>query len=56
MNAFGRLMVKLGATPPPDSDFWYKPVNGSKWFVSTDSAMRITEVGRRADVLVIVDV
>ena len=44
MNAFGRLMVKLGATPPPDSDFWYKPVNGSKWFVSADSAMRITAV------------
>lgn len=44
MNAFGRLLVKLGATPPPDSDWWYKPVSGSKWFVSTESAMRITAV------------
>lgn len=44
MNGFGRLLIKLGATPPPDSDFWYKPTSGSKWFVSTDSAMRLASV------------
>lgn len=27
MNTFGKLLVKLGATPPPDSDYWYQPVN-----------------------------
>lgn len=27
MNSFGKLLVKLGATPPPDNQFWYQPVN-----------------------------
>ena len=44
MNLFGKLMVKLGATPPPDNDFWYRPVSGSKYYVSSESAMRITAV------------
>lgn len=26
MNAFGKLLTKLGATPPADSDFWYRTV------------------------------
>ena len=37
-------MLTLGATPPPDNDFWYRPVSGSKYYVSADSAMRITAV------------
>jgi HK97 family phage portal protein len=44
MNAFGRLLCKLGATPPPDNDFWYRPTSGSKWYVSADSAMRVAAV------------
>jgi HK97 family phage portal protein len=44
MNLFGRMMVKLGATPPPDNDFWYKPVSGYTFGVSADSAMRLSAV------------
>lgn len=45
MNAFGRLMVSLGATPPPDDDFWYRPTPGSsRVYVTPDSSMRITAV------------
>ena len=44
MNLFGKLLVKLGASPPPDNDFWYRPVSGSRNYVSQDSAMRISAV------------
>jgi HK97 family phage portal protein len=49
MNAFGRLLVRLGATPPPDNEFWYRPVNapyGSylAQFASGESALRLNAV------------
>ena len=44
MNLFGKLLVKLGASPPPDNDFWYRPVSASRNYVSQDSAMRISAV------------
>lgn len=49
MNAFGRLLTKLGATPPPDSEFWYQPVNvpSASWLAQFDggsSALRINAV------------
>jgi len=49
MNTFGRMLVKLGATPPPDSGFWYAPVspaNGTflAQFAGGDTALRINAV------------
>lgn len=49
MNAFGRLLTKLGATPPPDDSFWYRPVDapfGSylSQFASGETALRINAV------------
>lgn len=49
MNAFGRLLTKLGATPPPDDGFWYRPVDapfGSYLyqFASGESALRVSAV------------
>lgn len=49
MNAFGRLMVRMGATPPPDSDYWYSPVQptyGSylSQLADTESALRVSAV------------
>ena len=49
MNSFGKLLVKLGATPPPDDDFWYNPTNvpwGSylSAFDASDTALRIGTV------------
>lgn len=49
MNLFGKILTKLGASEPPDSDFWYRPVNpaiGSylAQYDSADGAMRINAV------------
>lgn len=49
MNGFGKLLVRLGATPPPDNDYWYRPVDapaGSylSQFTGADGALRITAV------------
>jgi HK97 family phage portal protein len=43
MNFFGKLLTKLGATPPPEDDFWYRPVNGtmSSVHVGKESALRL---------------
>lgn len=46
MNLFGKLLTKLGASEPPDSDFWYRSVAPSfgsflGQFDSTESALRI---------------
>lgn len=49
MNSFGRLLVKLGATPPPDDEFWYHPPN-VQWgsylsqFEGSDTALRVGAV------------
>jgi len=49
LNTFGKLLVKLGATPPPDSEFWYGPVaplSGSylSQFAGDSGALRINAV------------
>jgi len=49
MNTFGKMLVKLGATPPPDDGFWYAPVSGPMGsyiaqFASGDTALRINAV------------
>lgn len=49
MNLFGKLLTKLGASEPPDSEFWYRPVQapyGSylAQFGGSDMALRINAV------------
>lgn len=49
MNTFGKLLVKLGATPPPDDEFWYRPVNAPSGsylaqYASGDTALRVSAV------------
>lgn len=49
MNAFGKMLTFLGATPPPDNDYWYRPVDAPavSWlsqFAGGESALRITAV------------
>lgn len=49
MNTFGRFLTRLGATPPPDSEFWYQPVNAPSGsylsqFGDSEAALRVSVV------------
>lgn len=43
MNSLGRLLIRLGADPAPDDDFWYRssPMSANSSYIGPDTSLRL---------------